>query len=148
VIVVCANVRRTEKRYGKRGSELYVIQDTAAAAQNIHLMAYALGYATCWVGAFDDEKVAKVIQPPEEIRPLAIIPVGEPAEKPKAPSRRELDEITHENIFPQQLNKTEDSLSEIFKFGIPLNSQEISLPNLDRSSPRIPALNHRFWKLG
>ena len=33
VIVICANVSRTARRYGRRGSELYVIQDTAAAAK-------------------------------------------------------------------------------------------------------------------
>lgn len=98
-IVVCANVPRTESRYGERGSQLYVIQDTAAAAQNIHLMAYALGYASCWVGAYDDEAVGEVISCPGDIRPLAIIPLGKPAERPKAPSRRDLEKIVHENSF-------------------------------------------------
>lgn len=98
-IVVCANIPRTERRYGARGSELYVIQDTAAAAQNIHLMAYALGYATCWVGAFNDEEVAKVIEAPEKMRPLAIIPLGKPAERPEAPPRRNLEDLIHENTF-------------------------------------------------
>lgn len=98
-IVVCANVPRTESRYGERGSQLYVIQDTAAAAQNIHLMAHSLGYATCWVGAYDDEAVEDVISCPEDIRPLAIIPLGKPAERPEAPGRRDLEEIVHENSF-------------------------------------------------
>lgn len=98
-IVVCANVSRTEKRYGKRGSQLYVIQDTAAAAQNIHLMAHALGYATCWVGAFDEERVADVIEAPGDVRPLAIIPIGKPAKVPEEPPRRDLEDIVHENTF-------------------------------------------------
>lgn len=98
-IVVCANVPRTERRYGERGSQLYVIQDTAAAAQNIHLMAYALGYATCWVGAFDEEKVADVIEVPGRVRPLVIIPLGKPAEIPAEPPRRDLEEMVHEDVF-------------------------------------------------
>lgn len=98
-IVVCANVPRTERRYGKRGSQLYVIQDTAAAAQNIHLMSYALGYATCWVGAFDEEKVAEVIEAPDEIRPLVIIPLGKPDKVPAEPPRRDLKDIVHEGVF-------------------------------------------------
>lgn len=99
VVVVCANIPRTTSRYGERGSNLYVIQDTAATTQNIHLMAYALGYATCWVGAFNDEKVKKVIKAPKEIRPLAIVPIGKPDKKPQAPPRRSLEEITHTNSF-------------------------------------------------
>ncbi len=100
-IVICANVSRTEKRYGSRGRELYVIQDTAAAAQNIHLMATALGYSTCWVGAFDDEKVAEVMETPDSVRPLIIVPLGKPKEKPNPPKRRDLEEIIHENTYPE-----------------------------------------------
>ena len=99
VIVVCANIPRTAGRYGERGEELYSIQDTAAATQNIHLAAYALGYGTCWVGAFDEKDAAKAIHVPPNIRPLAIIPVGKPAEKPSPPPRIPLSKIVHEDRF-------------------------------------------------
>jgi len=99
VIVVCANVPRTSWRYGRRGEELYCIQDTAAATQNMLLAAYSLGYGTCWVGAFDDDAVAEVIRVPPGVRPVAIIPLGRPAERPSPPSRRPLSEIVHENKF-------------------------------------------------
>ncbi|MEM2907668.1 MAG: nitroreductase family protein [Candidatus Hadarchaeales archaeon] len=99
VIVVCANVPRTSRRYGKRGEELYCIQDTAAATQNIHLAAYALGYASCWVGAFDEDAVAEIIKAPSGVRPLAIVPIGRPAEKPSVPPRRRLEEMVHEDTF-------------------------------------------------
>jgi len=99
VIVVCANMPRTSWRYGRRGEELYCIQDTAAATQNMLLTAYSLGYGTCWVGAFDDDAVAEVIRVPPGVRPVAIIPLGRPAERPSPPSRRPLSEIVHENKF-------------------------------------------------
>ena len=98
-IVVCANVARTSRRYGRRGEELYCIQDTAAVAQNIHLAAYALGYATCWVGAFDEDAVAEVIKTPAGVRPVAIVPIGKPAEKPSPPQRMPLSKIVHKNQF-------------------------------------------------
>ncbi len=99
VVVVCANVARTSSRYGQRGAKLYIIQDTAAATQNIHLTACALGYGTCWVGAFDDEGVAEAIGAQEGIRPMAMVPIGRPAEEPKPTPRRSLDEIVHEDRF-------------------------------------------------
>ena len=99
VIVVCANVPRTSWRYGRRGEGLYCIQDTAAATQNMLLVAYSLGYGTCWVGAFDDDAVAEVIRVPPGVRPVAIISLGRPAERPSPPSRRPLREIVHENGF-------------------------------------------------
>ncbi|MFB0500064.1 MAG: nitroreductase family protein [Candidatus Hadarchaeaceae archaeon] len=98
-IVVCADVARTSRRYGRRGEELYCIQDTAAATQNIHLAAYALGYATCWIGAFDEGAVAKVIKAPAGVRPLAIVPIGKPAEKPSPPQRIPLSKIVREERF-------------------------------------------------
>jgi nitroreductase len=99
VVVVCANIPRTSIRYGRRGAELYCIQDTAAAVQNILLTAYALGYGTCWVGSFDEEPAAKAIKAPPNVRPLAIIPIGRPAEKPVPTSRLPLKKIMHENTF-------------------------------------------------
>lgn len=98
-IVVCANVARTSRRYGRRGEELYCIQDTAAATQNIHLAAYALGYATCWVGSFDEDAAAGVIKAPAGVRPVAIVPIGKPAEKPSLPQRMPLNKIVHGNSF-------------------------------------------------
>jgi nitroreductase len=99
VLVVCANIPRTSSRYGRRGAELYCIQDTAAAVQNILLTAYALGYGTCWIGSFDEESAAKAIKAPPGIRPLAIIPIGRPGEKPTPTSRLPLKKIVHENTF-------------------------------------------------
>jgi len=95
IIVVCANIPRTAWRYGERGRSLYVIQDTAAATQNILLTAHALGYGTCWVGAFDEEEVKRALNIPRDVRPVAIIPLGKPNEKPIAPPRIPLEEIIH-----------------------------------------------------
>ncbi|MBS7658533.1 MAG: nitroreductase family protein [Candidatus Bathyarchaeia archaeon] len=94
-IVVCANENRSARYYGERGAKLYCIQDTAAAIENLLLAAYGLGLGTCWVGAFNEVEVAKVVEASKGIRPVAIIPIGFPLEKPSPPSRRSLKEIIH-----------------------------------------------------
>ena len=99
VIVVCADEIRSSQGYGVRGKTLYCIQDTAAATQNIHLAAYSLGLGTCWVGAFNEEEARKILEIPEGVRPVAIIPVGYPAEKPSARNRRPLNQIVHYEKF-------------------------------------------------
>jgi nitroreductase len=99
VIVVCANENRSSQGYGTRGKTLYCLQDTAAAIQNIHLAAYALGLGTCWVGAFREEEARKILKIPDGVRPVAIIPVGYPAEKPPPRSRRPLSQIVHYETF-------------------------------------------------
>lgn len=99
VIVVCADEIRSSQGYGVRGKTLYCIQDTAAATQNIHLAAYSLGLGTCWVGAFNEEEARKILEIPQGVRPVAIIPVGYPAEKPPARNRRPLNQIIHYEKF-------------------------------------------------
>ena len=99
VILVCANQLRSGSGYGSRGVNLYCLQDTAAATQNMLLAAYALGLATCWVGAFQEEEVREVLKIPNGVRPVAIIPVGHPAEKPETPNKRLLSAIVHHETF-------------------------------------------------
>ena len=99
VIVVCGDVARSSWGYGSRGMSLYCLQDTAAATENMLLAATALGLATCWVGAFHEDEVAKVINTPRGVRPVAIVPVGRGAEEPRAPSKRSMREIVHYETF-------------------------------------------------
>jgi nitroreductase len=99
VIVVCADEERSARGYGSRGRTLYCIQDTAAAIQNIHLAAYAMGLGTCWVGAFREDEARKILGIPEGVRPVAIIPVGYPAESPSPQNRRPIKQIVHYEKF-------------------------------------------------
>jgi nitroreductase len=85
--------------YGSKGKTLYCIQDTAAATQNIHLTAYSLGLGTCWVGAFNEDQARKAVKAPEEMRPVAIIPVGYADEAPAPRNRRPLSQIMHYESF-------------------------------------------------
>lgn len=93
VIVVCAIPSVSASRYGVRGEKLYCLQDTAAAIQNMLLAAASLGIGSCWVGAFDEERVKNILRLPHYARPVAIVPMGYPAKVPTAPPRRHLKEI-------------------------------------------------------
>lgn len=91
-IVVCADLKKTSP-YGERGRNLYCLQSTAAAIQNILLHATAEGLATCWVGAFDENRVSKILGLPSHLRPVAIIPVGYPLQIPSIPPRLPLEKV-------------------------------------------------------
>jgi len=99
VIAVCANKNRSSQGYGIRGKTLYCLQDTAASIQNIVLTAYSLGLGTCWVGAFREEEAREILKIPEGIRPVAIIPVGYPAETPSPRNRRPISQTVHYETF-------------------------------------------------
>ena len=95
VIVVCANMERSAARYRARGSGLYCIQDTAAAIQNMLLAITALGLGACWIGAFHEEGVTKILELPASVRPVAILPIGRPAGLPQPTPRFRLSEVLH-----------------------------------------------------
>lgn len=85
-IVACAD-ENIVFRYGERGKNLYCLLDVAASVENAMLAAYALGFGSCWVGAFDEDAVRKALGIPRNLRPISLIPLGYPSEKPKPPER-------------------------------------------------------------
>ena len=91
VVVGCADLR-IASRYKERGTDLYCIQDTAASVQNLLLAAHDLGLGTCWVGAFKEDEVKKILEMPDYLRPVVLVPVGYPAKTPKAPARLPTDD--------------------------------------------------------
>ena len=93
VFVVCADPDRSGSRYGERGRSLYCLQDTAAAVENLLIAATAMGYGSCWVGAFDEEAVQRVLRLPEGLRPVAIVPVGPGRKETRRTGRRPLEEV-------------------------------------------------------
>jgi SagB-type dehydrogenase family enzyme len=75
-IVFSAVYERTTSRYGNRGEERYVCMDLGHAAQNTYLQATAMGLGTCAVGAFEDDKLQKVLRLSEPEKVLYLMPVG------------------------------------------------------------------------
>ena len=96
IIVVCANQKRISS-YGMRGKELYCIQDASAAVEHILLAAVDYGLDTCWVGAFDEETVSKILRVPPYIRPVAMIPLGHSKKKRTATRRMDIKDLVHIN---------------------------------------------------
>jgi len=87
IFVVVAEHGIQKMHYGKRG-ELYSIQSAANVAMNMILQAHALGVASCWVGAFDEEMMRKALGIPDKITPLTVIPMGYPDEQVPVPQRK------------------------------------------------------------
>ena len=73
--------------------------DVAIALQNMVIAAEALGLASCWIGAFDEAKVKEILKIPENLRVVAMITIGYPAEKPETPPKKKLEEIVHYDRF-------------------------------------------------
>jgi nitroreductase len=91
--VFVAYPERSSKKYGRRGSELYCVQDATIAATYAMLTATALGLSSTWVGAFDEQAAARAVGVTGNRRPIVILPVGYAAESPEITSRRPVSNI-------------------------------------------------------
>jgi len=66
----------------------------AAAIQNMHLAAYALGLGSVWFTFFDKGELRRILNVGEETTPLALVCIGKPATKPAAMPRKDFREKT------------------------------------------------------
>ena len=95
LIIVCSNTSRSVGRYRKRGTEFYSIIDGAFASMIILLSAVNEGIGASFVGAFEDNEVRKILRLPIQVKPIGIIGLGYPAEKPERFERIELSNLVH-----------------------------------------------------
>jgi len=94
-LVFCAHPARSAQKYGQRGTTLYCVQDATIACAYAQLAVTALGLASVWVGAFNEEAVRAAIGIGHDLRPVAFLPIGYAAETPENRSRRALVELVH-----------------------------------------------------
>lgn len=74
------------------GHPAYLI-DLAIAIDHMTLAATALGLGTCWIGAFYQEQVKRILKIPESVAVVELMTLGYPKEIPPAKSRKSLSEI-------------------------------------------------------
>jgi nitroreductase len=95
MFVFCADIKASAQDYGKRGEELYCIQDATIACTYAQLASHALGLASVWVGSFDENRVSGILGLESSLRPIAMLVVGFAAEEPEITPRKPLDEVIH-----------------------------------------------------
>ena len=89
VIVACGTDTKTIMLCGQPA---YTVDVSIACAFMI-LQAYELGLGTCWIGAFKEDEVKKILKIPESVRVVAMTPLGYPNQPPSQRSRKNLDQI-------------------------------------------------------
>jgi nitroreductase len=57
------------------------------------LQAYELGLGTCWIGAFKEDETKKILSIPENVRVVAMTPLGYSNQPPSQKFRNSLDQI-------------------------------------------------------
>ncbi len=74
------------------GQMAYAI-DVAIAVDHMTLVAASLGLGSCWIGAFYEDQVKEILGVPGEVRVVALLSLGYPAEMPAPRPRKSLDQV-------------------------------------------------------
>ncbi len=73
--------------------------DVTIALEHLILQAQEEGLGTCWIGSFEEEEVKAILNIPENVKVLALTPLGYPDEIPRFRRRKSLDEIISYHRF-------------------------------------------------
>lgn len=79
--------------------------DISIALAQFALQAVELGYGTCWIGAFDEVAVKKVLGVPDHKKVVICMTLGPPAGRHVPRSRKGLEEIIYLNQFGRRRGK-------------------------------------------
>ncbi|MEM0437725.1 MAG: nitroreductase family protein [Candidatus Micrarchaeia archaeon] len=102
VIAVCGNTKRAGGiPIVGPGAEEFAATDAIIAAAYIQLAALDKKLGTVWVGGFDRKQVAAILGLPDYVKPVALVPMGYPAEKPKPHGRLPLEKVLHTGRYGQ-----------------------------------------------
>ncbi|MBN1274021.1 MAG: nitroreductase family protein [Candidatus Aminicenantes bacterium] len=91
IIAACAY---PDQCYAKQGRYMKSWPiDVAIALEHLILQACEEGLGTCWIGAFKEDEVKEILNVPEDVKILALTPLGYPDEEPALRGRKSLEEI-------------------------------------------------------
>ena len=97
--LVAVNVAKKRCGYERDGSfsttkeDSWQMFDAGVASQTFCLAAHEYGVSSVIMGILDYEKVAEMIELPEDREMVALIAIGYPAESPEAPKRKSVEDL-------------------------------------------------------
>jgi nitroreductase len=89
VIVACGTIADYLMSCGQLSCPI----DVSIAVDHMTLQAVEEGLGTCWVCAFSEPDVRKILGIPDTVRVVTLLPMGYPAEKPAARPRNPSEEF-------------------------------------------------------
>ena len=74
-------------------SKRWYDKDPMIAVEHMVLVANALGYGTCWIGAFEEEEIKRLLNILKEMSVIVLLSIGIPEETPQPKPRKEIPKI-------------------------------------------------------
>ena len=91
-VIVCVADPEMSRKVGPFDGYLV---DLTIAIENMALTAWELGIGSCWIGAFQEDKVKTLLHIPETLRVVSLLTLGYADEQPRPKNRKGLNEIIH-----------------------------------------------------
>jgi nitroreductase len=100
IIVVLSDDSKLRMLFGQRGEMAYSIQNCSIAMHNMMLEAESIGLSSSWIGAYDEDKILRIVKIDDpNIVVRGIFAIGYAKNVPSAPARLELDKIVYFNSW-------------------------------------------------
>jgi nitroreductase len=93
-VVICGCAIEEQVWKGMGGYWSAEAVDITIALEHMILAAAAEGLGTCWIGAFLEAEVRKVLAIPDGVKPIALTPLGYAARDHRPQPRKPLSEVT------------------------------------------------------
>ena len=97
-VAICSDDSVLVRTYKEKG-KFFGIQNTAAGIQNMMLKAHSMKVGSCWIGAYDEDKIKAILKIPEKIGLHAIVVFGYAKDKPEMPLRLDTQKVISFNEF-------------------------------------------------
>ena len=94
-IAICAN----NTDYVMTCGQLAYTIDASLAGEHICLQASELGLGTCWIGAFFHDKMAKIINLPDDYKIVGLLPLGYPDDEKGTRDLKPFNEVVVSDSF-------------------------------------------------
>ena len=98
-MLIAVTVLKSRSGYERDGSftthrgDTWQMFDAGVASQTFCLAAFEKGIGSVIIGIFDEDKIVKLLNIPDDRELVALIPIGYPDEQPVAPRRKTVEDL-------------------------------------------------------
>jgi nitroreductase len=98
VMILCTDMAVATQRMGTLGRDVLSLVDAGAAAENVALLAPAIGLGVSFIRSANEAALQAVLQLPADVRPDMMIAIGHPVARPPAAARTRRPEIDRDHF--------------------------------------------------
>ncbi len=80
-------------------SKRWYLRDPMIAVEHMALEAVEQGLGTCWIGAFDEAELRRILKVPENLAVVCLLPLGLPDESPAPKTRKPFAQVFHKEEY-------------------------------------------------